>query len=151
MSRASILFIVLTAIAVSPSLRGQSTANVELISATPAGLPGGSAPQRGVQKFSADKRYVVFASASSQLVAGDTNGFTDIFVRDRQTGTTTLVSRASDGSLANGNSGKPAISANGRFVAFTSEATNLVPGDTNGFPDVFVRDLVTGTTSIVSI
>jgi uncharacterized repeat protein (TIGR01451 family) len=134
-------------------LAGQSgTSPIEAISVTPAGVPGGGQIfvdslyyDIGAQKISADDRYVVFASGSNQLVANDTNGRQDIFVRDRQTGTTTMVSRAADGSLGNDHAGQAAISADGRFVAFVSAATNLVPGDTNGFPDVFVRDLQTGT------
>src|SRR5262249_18468776 len=82
---------------------------------------------------SADGRYVAFASLASNLVPGDTNGYWDVFVRDRQTGTTERVSVASDGTGADSDSyGGLAISADGRFVAFSSRATNLVPGDTNG-------------------
>ena len=72
---------------------------------------------------------------------GDTNGAGDVFVRDRQTGTTRRVSVSSGGVQGNGDSFDPAISADGRFVAFESDATNLVPGDTNGAADVFVRTL----------
>ena len=156
---ASILVVGLSVTSLGPALHGQSGAsNIELISATPAGLPAGGQQfydalpyDVGPQKISADNRYVVFASPSGQIVPGDTNGFQDIFVRDRQTGTTTLVSLASDGSLANGNSGTPVISANGRYVAFTSIATNLVTGDGNSAPDVFVRDLFAGTTAMISL
>ena len=72
---------------------------------------------------------------------GDTNGADDIFVHDRQTGKTRRVSVSSGGVQGNGDSFDPAISADGRFVAFESEATNLVPGDTNNAVDVFVRIL----------
>jgi Tol biopolymer transport system component len=99
--------------------------------------------------ISADGRYVAFSSDASNLVPGDTNGALDVFVRDRRSGTTQRVSVATDGSQANG--GSPAISADGRYVAFTSVASNLVPGDTNGFEDVFVRDLKSGTTRRVSV
>ena len=92
-----------------------------------------------------------FASASDLLVAGDSNGRQDVFVRDRQTGTTTIVSRASDGSPANDDSGMPVISANGRYVAFASLAGNLVGNDTNGTIDVFVRDLQTGALVLASV
>jgi hypothetical protein len=103
--------------------------------------------------ISADGRYVSFASMASNLVAGDTNGASDVFVRDQVAGTTTRVSVASDGTQGNGTSGSggSAISANGRYVAFVSYASNLVPGDTNGSPDVFVHDLVTGATTRVSV
>src|SRR5215510_11605429 len=101
--------------------------------------------------ISADGRYVTFVSDSSNLVAGDTNGRTDVFVRDRQAGTTSRVSVSSNGNQANRGSDMPSISADGRFVVFVSVATNLVPGDTNGMGDVFVRDRQAGTTSRVNV
>jgi Tol biopolymer transport system component len=102
--------------------------------------------------ITADGRYVVFMSSASNLVSGDTNGAADIFVHDRQTGITELVSVDSNGAQANANCGADsAISADGRYVAFYSAATNLVSGDTNGFSDVFVRDRVAGTTECVSV
>jgi len=101
--------------------------------------------------ISADGRYVAFASGASNLVSGDTNGEQDIFVRDTQTSTTTRVSVDSGGNEANGLSLDPSISANGRYVAFASVASNLVSGDTNGFPDIFVRDTQTSTTFRVSV
>src|SRR4051812_27799006 len=93
--------------------------------------------------ISATGRFVVFDSQATNLVPGDTNGFPDVFVRDRKTSTTERVSVSSIGEQGNAVSGsgyRPSISADGRFVAFGSGASNLVPGDTNGFPDVFVRD-----------
>ncbi len=101
--------------------------------------------------ISADGRWVAFASSATDLVAGDTNSAADIFVRDRQAGTTTLVSLDSGGGPANGDSGAPSISADGRFVAFQSLASDLVAGDTNTYQDIFVRDLVLGTTERVSV
>jgi hypothetical protein len=101
--------------------------------------------------LSADGRYVAFRSAASNLVAGDTNAVQDVFVRDRQAGTTTRVSLASDGTQADALSDEPAISADGRYVAFISEATNLVAGDTNALADVFRHDTQTGTTIRVSL
>src|SRR5438876_3336677 len=85
---------------------------------------------------------MIVHSAASALVPGATNGrsWYDVFVRDRQTGTTERVSVASDGTQENVSSHSPAMSANGRFVAFDSFASNLVPGDTNGANDVFVHD-----------
>ena len=100
---------------------------------------------------SGDGRYVAFDSNASDLVAGDTNGDRDTFVHDRQTGATTRVSVASDGSEANGTSWRPSISADGRYVAFDSTAPDLVGGDTNGFTDVFVHDRQTGATVRVSV
>jgi hypothetical protein len=101
--------------------------------------------------LSADGRFVVFDSAASNLVAGDTNGAPDVFVRDLRTGTTALVSAARGGGPGNGASGAPAISAGGAFVSFASKASNLVAGDSNGVGDVFVRDLVLGRTERISV
>jgi len=102
--------------------------------------------------ISADGRFVAFHSYATNLVPGDTNLRTDIFLRDVQTGMTTRVSVNSSGAQANNaDSSQPSISADGRYVAFESYASNLVPGDTNGFPDVFVRDTQAGVTARVSI
>jgi hypothetical protein len=90
--------------------------------------------------ISADGRFVAYESNAPNLVAGDTNGAGDVFVRDRQGGTTERVSVDSGGGQGDGASNRPDISADGRFVAFESEATNLVAGDTNGWIDCFVRD-----------
>ena len=101
--------------------------------------------------ISRDGRYVAFHSWASNLVSGDTNGFGDIFVHDRYTGTTTRVSVDSAGNQENGHSWDPAISADGRYVAFQSDASNLVPGDTNGTSDIFVHDCQTGATERASV
>ncbi len=101
--------------------------------------------------ISADGRYVAFYSEADNLVEGDTNGAGDIFVRDLQLGTTTRVNIGPAGGQANGFSAEPSISADGRYVAFSSIASNLVSGDTNGSSDVFVRDLQLGTTTRVSV
>ena len=100
---------------------------------------------------SADGRYVAFYSLATNLVSGDTNGQKDVFVRDRVLGTTVRVSRSTGGAQGNSGSAMPSISADGRYVAFESAATNLVSGDTNGAEDVFVRDLTAGTTTRVSV
>ncbi len=100
---------------------------------------------------SADGRYVTFESFASDLVANDTNGALDVFVRDRQTGITKRVSVSSAGSEANSYSRDPSISADGRYVAFESGANNLVANDTNGKTDIFVRDHLTGLTKRVSV
>ena len=101
--------------------------------------------------ISADGRYIAFVSDATNLVPGDTNDRLDVFVRDRQTRTTERVSIATDGTQANGNNSydAPAMSATGRYVAFVSSATNLVPGATKG--GVFVRDRQAGTTTLASI
>ncbi|MGZ4664922.1 MAG: TolB family protein, partial [Frankiaceae bacterium] len=100
---------------------------------------------------SANGRYVAFISGAANLVPGDTNTESDVFVRDRRAGTTTRVSVSNTGAQANGYSYEVAVSANGRYVAFDSNATNLVPGDTNDAQDVFVRDRRAGTTTRVSV
>lgn len=102
-------------------------------------------------RISADGRYVAFGSDASNLVANDTNNARDIFVHDRLTGITTRVSVDSSGAQANNHSTEPSISADGRFVAFRSYASNLVAGDTNGTYDIFVHDRDTGITSRVSV
>jgi hypothetical protein len=101
--------------------------------------------------LSADGRYVAFHSSASNLVAGDTNDRDDVFVHDRATGETTRVSVASGGTQANDTSLRPALSADGRYVAFHSSASNLVAGDTNGGFDLFVHDRQTGQTTRVSV
>ena len=102
--------------------------------------------------ISADGRYVAFMSLATNLVLGDMNSARDIFVRDRMTGVTTRVSVNSAGIEAmGGGSFAPSISSNGRFIAFESFATNLVPGDSNGEADVFMHDRMTGLTTRVSV
>jgi Tol biopolymer transport system component len=101
--------------------------------------------------ISADGRVVTFMSEATNLVAGDGNDLGDIFVRDRVAGTTTRVSIASDGAEANGKSSDPVLSGDGRFVAFSSFASNLVEDDTNATWDVFVHDRESSTTERVSV
>jgi uncharacterized repeat protein (TIGR01451 family) len=114
------------------------TGETTLVSVSSAGVPGDyySYPIA----ISADGRYVALWSAADNLVAGDANGTNDSFVHDRVTGETTLVSVDSVGTQENGSSQNPSISADGRYVAFWSDADNLVAGDTNGNDDIFVRD-----------
>ncbi len=101
--------------------------------------------------ISSEGRFVAFQSSAGNLVVGDTNGTYDVFVHDRQTGQTTRVSVAPGGAQGNSSSYDPSISADGRFVAFYSSATNLVAGDTNGFRDIFVHDRQTGQTTRMSV
>lgn len=106
----------------------------------------------GSTAVSADGRYVAFISTASNLVAGDTNGASDVFVKDLVTGGVERVSTSSAG--AEGNAGvttSPSISADGRYVVFTSDASNLVANDTNNVSDVFVKDRTTGVTTRVSV
>jgi cold shock CspA family protein len=101
--------------------------------------------------ISADGGFVAFYSNQDSLVTGDVNGKADVVVRDMTAGVSSLASVDSSGGQGNGDSSDPAISADGRFVAFTSVATNLVASDTNGHADVFVHDMQTGTTTLVSV
>ncbi len=100
---------------------------------------------------SGDGRYVLFQSSATNLVPGDTNGVDDLFVRDRRANRTTRISVRTGGAQANGPSDDAAISRDGRYVAFRSEASNLVPGDTNGQADVFLHDRLTHRTTRVSV
>ena len=133
-------------------LRDLQTGTTELISVNAAGSAGGNASSTGTA-ISTDGRYVLFGGAANDLGSGLTAGRNNVFLRDRQAGTTVLVSRnlAATGN-GNGHSFARAMSANGRYVAFDSEANDLVTGDDNGFlSDVYVRDLQAGTTTLVSV
>jgi Tol biopolymer transport system component len=129
------------------------------VSAAPGDLTRVSVDSAGSQAngnslrpaISDNGRFVAFASAASNLISGDTNNVDDIFVKDRQTGAITRVSVSSNGAEANGGSTSPAISADGRFVAFYSDASNLVSGDTNGVADIFVHDRQNSQTTRVSV
>ena len=117
-----------------------------LTSHTPNGISGfypGS--------VSANGRYVAFSSDADDLIPGDTNRQRNVFVRDLLLATNVLVSANTNGVAASGFSFEPAISGNGRYVAFSSYASNLVAGDANNAQDVFLRDLQTGTTMLASV
>ncbi|MDX6212387.1 MAG: TolB protein, partial [Frankiales bacterium] len=101
--------------------------------------------------ISNDGRLIGYTSDASNIVVGDSNGANDAFVYDQVAHTTSLVSQGQGGVLGNGGSSAPVFSADGRYAAFQSDASNLVPGDTNGKTDIFVRDLVAGTTTRVSV
>src|SRR5439155_672714 len=121
------------------------TERVSVDSSGGQGNLGGGAPS-----ISADGRFVSFTSASTNLVPDDTNGNIDIFVHDRQTGATERVSVSSTGVQADHNAFESAISSDGRFVTFESQATTLVPEDSFLEQDIFVRDRLAGTTERVS-
>ncbi|GBD27203.1 Protein TolB [bacterium HR30] len=129
-------------------VRDVGTGRTERVSVSSTGTQanGASHAQGGNVSVSGDGNLVVFYSAASNLVTGDTNGRADVFLRRRDAGTTERVSVADDGSQANGDSLYPAISGDGRWVVFQSNATNLIAGDTNRVTDIFVRDLTAGTT-----
>ncbi len=123
-----------------------------LVSVNAVGTTSGSATSLSPE-ISSDGRFVLFSSDAGNLVSGDANGTRDVFVRDLQTNTTFLASINSAGTGSGTNSSDNAvISSDGRYVAFTSSASDLVANDTNGTTqDVFVRDLVSSTTTLVSL
>src|SRR4030095_13064858 len=130
--------------------RDLQTGVTTLVSVNLSGNDGGNGDSQN-PVISADGRYVAFESRATNLVANDTNTFSDILVHDMQTGVTTLISVNSTGTgSGNQESIKPTISANGRVVVFQSFASNLSTIDTNNRLDVFGRDLQTGTTLLVS-
>ncbi|MFN8612666.1 MAG: Ig-like domain-containing protein [Vulcanimicrobiota bacterium] len=128
----------------------RQTGTTTRVSVNSAGVEGNNSSFQP-PSFSADGRFVAYLSGATNLVANDTNGLQDLFLHDRQTATTTRISVGAGGLQANGTSFGPRVSADGRFVAFTSSATNLVAGDSNGRDDVFVHDRQTGTTTRVSL
>ena len=127
-----------------------NTSNTVLVSVNLSGIGGGNASSHS-PSISSNGQFIAFESAADNLLAGDTNGSADVFVRDVAGGTTTLVSVDNPGTGgANGASSNPLISHDGRWVVFESEATNMVAGDTNGVADVFARDRMNGVTLMVS-
>jgi Tol biopolymer transport system component len=127
----------------------RQTGETTRVSQTGDGVEGNSTSRS--PSVSADGRYVAFESNATNLVPNDSNNVYDIFVRDRQTGQTNLVSVDSDGTQGNNNSQLPFISSDGRYVTFQSAATNLIANDTNGRTDIFIHDRVKGETSLVSV
>lgn len=111
----------------------------------------GDASGSGAPMISSDGRWVAFVSDSTNLVPGDTNRAVDVFLRDLATNSTVRVSVASDGTQPSGDSWGVQISGDGRYVSYTSDATNLVPDDTNGVTDAFAWDRLTGATIRVSL
>jgi Tol biopolymer transport system component len=146
MMRACLLAVAVAMAAAAPA---GAVGITERVSVATGGMQANDASS-GVA-ISAGDRYVAFYSPASNLVPGDSNGLADVFVRDRRTGATERVSVATGGGQADGASFRPAISANGRWVAYLSAASNLVAGDTNQAIDVFVRDRVAGVTQRVSL
>ena len=137
-------------------VRDRETGKTTRVSISSAGAEGNR--DSYLPSISASGRFVAFSSGAGGLVTGDHNGGFDVFVRDRRTGKTTRVSVNSAEQEAYSQdpvfgvySQEPSISANGRYVAFYSNASNLVRADRNGVPDVFVRDRRTGRTTRVSL
>ncbi len=131
-------------------LRDRTNGTTILISVNFAGTGGGNGDSLPVD-ISTNGQYVLFESSATNLVAGDTNGVTDVFVRDLVHNTTALVSVSTNGGFGNGVSRSSVMTPGGRYVAFVSAASNLVPGDNNGIADIFVRDLQDGTTTLASV
>ncbi|WP_448204952.1 hypothetical protein [Azospirillum sp. sgz302134] len=125
-----------------------TTGAVTRVSVNAGGAQGNGGS--GSPVFSPDGSKLLFSSTASNLTPGDTNGLADYFVKDLTTGAVTAVTSAADGTRGNGASSEPVFSPDGRRVAFSSDASNLVPGDTNGVRDVFVKDLATGAVTRIS-
>jgi Ca2+-binding RTX toxin-like protein len=123
-------------------VRDTLTNTTTLVSLDSAGTQGNGTNVLGTPSISADGRFVAFSSRAFNIVPGGTNIRFDMFVRDTLTNTTTLVSLDSAGNQGNIFSSSPSISADGRFVAFISDASNIVPGDTNNSYDIFVADTI---------
>lgn len=121
------------------------TGNTSRVSVDSNGVEGNDNSGNTIN-ISADGRFIVFSSRASNLVDADTNGVEDIFVHDTQAGTTQRVSISSNNVEANDDSGSPSISADGRYIAFSSSASNLVDNDTNNAEDIFIHDLQSSTT-----
>ncbi len=122
-----------------------TTARVSITSAEQERFKDSYAPQ-----ISKSGRYVVFES-EAKLVPSDTNGWRDIYLRDRQTGTTKLISTATDGGPSDSGSVDPSMTPDGRYIAFSAFSDDIAPGDDNHNQDIVVRDTVTGTTRIASV
>jgi Tol biopolymer transport system component len=129
--------------------RDRRTGKTKRLSVNGSGRQGNG--QSRLPTLSSHARFIAFWSDASNLVGGDTNHNSDVFVHDRRTGKTRRVSVRSSGGQGNGDSVNPFMSAGGRFVSFESSASNLVGGDSNGARDVFVHDRGTGKTSRVSV
>lgn len=130
-------------------LHDTATGNIHLISADANGVPGSSAS--GGVAISADGRFAAFTSFADNLVVGDTNSVPDVFVRDLENGTTQRVSVDSFGVQGNARSDSPAISGDGRFIAFNSFATNLSSPPTSGAFHVFVHDRISQITELITV
>ena len=131
-------------------MRDRSNATTILISANVNGTGGGNGDSMPTA-ISTDGRYALFESTASDLVANDTNGVADVFLRDVVAGMNVLVSVSTNGGVGNGVCRGSVMTPDGRYVAFVSAAANLVPADTNQIPDVFVRDMIGGVTTLVSV
>lgn len=136
-------------------VRQRATRNTRLVSVADDGTPANAASGLVFSKndlaMTPDGRHVVFASLATNLTSNETGGWTQIYVRDLEAGTTTLVSTGTGGAGGAGDSISPVISDDGRYVAFASLAADLIPSDGNGTCDVFVRDRILGVTTRASV
>ena len=130
-------------------VRDLKTATTERVSVSSTGAQGNDGS--GLASISADGQVVAFASPATNLVPGDTNGVSDVFVHNLVTGVTQRVSVSSTGAQANGGSSDASLSGDGNLVGFSSAAANLVPGDTNAQSDLFVHNVTTGVTQRVDV
>ncbi len=131
-------------------LRDRTNQSTALVSPNLAGNSGGNGDSYPVN-ISTNGQLVLFEGNASDLVAGDTNQVADVFIRNLSGGTTLLVSVSTNGLPGNGASRSAVMTPDGRYVAFVSEASDLVPGDTNRIADIFVRDLQAMATTLVSV
>ncbi|HSH02532.1 MAG TPA: hypothetical protein VLL52_08440 [Anaerolineae bacterium] len=130
-------------------LYDKNNGQIDRISVTSAGEQANGTSE--APTISADGQHIAFVSYATNLVPDDTNAVQDIFWHNRQTGTTTRISTAADGSNANGMSIQPRLAANGRYLTFSSSATNLAPNDDNNNPDIFVYDQETNSIELISV
>ncbi len=130
-------------------LRDRTNGTTTLVSVNLTGTGGGDGDSFATG-ISSNGQYALFESSAADLVAGDTNNATDVFIRDLVNGTNILVSISTNGGFGNANSGSAVMTPDGKYVAFVSSASNLVAGDINGIPDIYVRNLQSGTTTLAS-
>ena len=130
-------------------LRDRTNGTTTLVSVNLAGTGGGNGDSFATG-ISSNGQYALFESSANDLANGDTNNATDVFVRDLVNGTNILVSVSTNGGFGNGSSGSAVMTPDGRYVAFVSSASNLVAGNSNGIPDIFVRDMQLGTTTLAT-
>ena len=131
------------AITATKFVRDRAAGTTTRVSVSSSGVQGNGISS--VPSISADGRYIVFESYADNITPGDDNLVKDVFLRDTELGTTIRVSVSSSEADGNALSGGGRVSGDGRYVAFYSDATNLVPGDTNGATDIFVHDQVNFT------
>ncbi len=145
----TVSFLIIGIITVGTPFASLFASTTDIISVDSSEVQGNDASSAGT--ITPDGRYIVFQSEATNLVAGDTNGVSDIFLHDTQSGDTTRVSVDSNGGEGNNESAFPSISSDGRYITFQSDATDLVTGDTNAVRDIFLHDTQTGDTTRVSV